>query len=181
MKNLDLSQLSILIVENHDHMRVMFKEIFRTFGIKKNYALATPESGYEAFSKGGSDLVLIDWAPDFDGIGLLNKIRTDSNSANPFVPVIMVTAYSDVDRVVEARDAGMTEYLNKPVSAKRLYQRITSIVESERPYVRVSKFFGPDRRPKKKGITGDERRESARDSDDEANKMKSGKDSEHKE
>ncbi len=73
----------------------------------------------------------------------------------------MVTAHSEIDRVIEARDAGMTEYLTKPISAKSLYQRIASTVESERQFIRVSDFFGPDRRRKNTGIKGDERRRSA--------------------
>lgn len=103
-------------------------------------------------------MVLIDWAPNFDGVGLLNKIRTDPESVNPFVPVIMVTTHSEVKRVLEVRDAGMTEYLTKPISAKRLYQRISAIVETERPFVRISEFFGPDRRRKSTEPDGDERR-----------------------
>jgi len=113
------------------------------------------------FNSEGPDLVLIDWAPNFDGIGLLNKIRTDPESLNPFVPVIMVTAHSEATRVIEARDAGMTEYLTKPVSAKRLYQRISAIVETERPFVRISEFFGPDRRRKKAEPKGQDRREKS--------------------
>ena len=121
----------------------------------------TPNPGLRCLIVRGPDLVLIDWAPNFDGIGLLNKIRTDPESLNPFVPVIMVTAHSEATRVIEARDAGMTEYLTKPVSAKRLYQRISAIVETERPFVRISEFFGPDRRRKKAEPKGQDRREKS--------------------
>ncbi len=168
MKNFDLTQLSVLIVEKHPPMRSMLRGILRELGVRKTHDTATPEAGFEAFNEKEPDLILIDWAPDFDGIGLLDKIRTDAKSVDHFAPVIMVTAHSEVDRVIEARDAGMTEYLTKPVSAKRLYQRIASIVDSNRRFVRASEFFGPDRRRKKIGHTGDERRGSALGSDDEA-------------
>jgi DNA-binding response OmpR family regulator len=82
----------------------------------------------------------------------------------------MVSAHSEADRVIEARDAGMTEYLSKPISAKRLYQRISSIVESKRPFIRVSEFFGPDRRRQTVGIMDNERRERNPVSDDETDK-----------
>ena len=170
MKNFNLTQLSVLVVEKHHPMRAMFREILRELGVKEVFDAATPKSGFEVFNQERPDLVLIDWAPDFDGIGLLNKIRKDANSNNPYVPVIMVTAHSEVSRVIEARDAGMTEYLTKPVSAKRVYLRISKIVESNRKFIRISEFFGPDRRRKKMGLTGDERRESAEGSDEEANK-----------
>ena len=167
MKNFDLTQLSVLVVEKHSPMRSMFRGILRELGIDKIDDASSPETGFEEFNHMQPDLVLVDWAPGFDGIGLLNKIRTDTNSSNPFAPVIMVTAHGEADRVIEARDAGMTEYLTKPISAKSLYQRISSIVESERPFIRIADFFGPDRRRKKTGIKGDERRGSAQDPDKE--------------
>ncbi len=161
MKNFDLTQLSALVVEKHPPMRSMFRGILRELGINNIEDAATPETGFEAFNQKGPDIVLIDWAPDFDGLGLLDKIRTDPNSDNPFAPVIMITAHGEADRVIEARDAGMTEYLTKPISAKSLYKRIASIVASERPFVRVSDFFGPDRRRKKEDFGDNERRASA--------------------
>ena len=139
-------------------MRAMLREILRELGVNNICDAADPETGFELFNNEGPDLVLIDWAPNFDGLGLLNKIRTDPESLNPFVPVIMVTAHSEASRVIQARDAGMTEYLTKPISAKRLYQRITAIVESERPFVRISEFFGPDRRRKNASPKGEDRR-----------------------
>jgi DNA-binding response OmpR family regulator len=161
MKNFNLTHLSALLVEKHHPMRAMLREILRELRIRNIYDVSNTKSGFEVFNSEGPDLVLIDWAPNFDGIGLLNKIRTDPESLNPFVPVIMVTAHSEATRVIEARDAGMTEYLTKPVSAKRLYQRISAIVETERPFVRISEFFGPDRRRKKAEPKGQDRREKS--------------------
>ncbi len=165
MKNLDLTQLSVLVVEKHPPMRSMFRGILRELGIRKIDDAASPETGFEEFNRRAPDLVLVDWSPGFDGIGLLQKIRTDKDSNDPFAPVIMVTAHGEADRVIEARDAGMTEYLTKPISAKGLYQRIASIVESKRPFIRVSDFFGPDRRRKKEAFGADERREGAKTPD----------------
>lgn len=158
IKNYDLTQLSALVVEKHHPMRSMLRGILRELGLKNVDDVATPELGFEEFIQKEPDLVLVDWAPNFDGIGLLNKIRTDPNSSNPFAPVIMVTAHSEVDRVIEARDAGMTEYLAKPVSAKKLYRRISSIVESKRQFIRIAEFFGPDRRRKRIVHAGVDRR-----------------------
>jgi hypothetical protein len=45
-----------------------------------------------------------------------------------------------------ARDAGVTEFLAKPISAKALYQRILNVVASPRPFIRTKTYFGPDRR-----------------------------------
>ena len=58
----------------------------------------------------------------------------------------MLTGHTEADRVMEARDAGVTEFLAKPVSALQLFQRIRTIIEAPRQYVRTADYFGPDRR-----------------------------------
>lgn len=181
MENLNLTQLSILIAEKRPNMITMLRGILRELGVRKVYEASTPESGFEEFNLKGPDIVLIDWGPGFDGIGLLNKIRKDAHSKNPLVPIVMVTAHGEIERVIEARDAGMTEYLTKPISGKRLYQRIAAVVKSNRSFIRNSKFFGPDRRRHKKEHSGDDRRKRAPGPDDEADKMKAGEDNGHQE
>jgi hypothetical protein len=58
-----------------------------------------------------------------------------------------------------ARDAGVTEFLVKPLSAKALYERILSVVLHPRPFVRTKNYFGPDRRRNSNpGYAGPERR-----------------------
>ena len=81
-----------------------------------------------------------------DGIELTQMIRQPNGSGNPFVPIILLTGHCDKRRVMTARDAGVTEFLAKPISAKALYQRILNIVVSPRPFVRTKIYFGPDRR-----------------------------------
>src|SRR6202140_2331278 len=73
-------------------------------------------------------------------------IRQGGANANPYVPIIMVTGHSEKKRVIGARDAGVTECLAKPVSAKALYQRIFNAVPNPRPFIKTRTYFGPDRR-----------------------------------
>ena len=49
-------------------------------------------------------------------------------------------------RVTLARDAGVTEFLAKPISAKGLYQRVLNVVANPRPFIKTKNYFGPDRR-----------------------------------
>ena len=106
------------------------------------------------------DIVITDWAmPIFDGLELTRMIRQPGANANPFVPIIMLTGHSEKKHVMAARDAGITEFLAKPLSAKALYERILNVVMNPRPFVRTKTYFGPDRR---RGVvsnyTGPERR-----------------------
>ena len=63
----------------------------------------------------------------------------------------MVTGHTEVRRVKYARDVGVNEFLAKPLSAKELYQKIISVIDHPRPFIRTKTFFGPDRRRKNVG------------------------------
>ena len=84
--------------------------------------------------------------PIFDGLELTQMIRQPGANTNPYVPIIMLTGHSEKKRVIAARDAGVTEFLAKPISAKGLYQRILNVVANPRPFIRTKTYFGPDRR-----------------------------------
>jgi len=56
--------------------------------------------------------------PDCDGLNLLQAIRSAGNE----IPVIILTAYGEVDTYLEAMNAGATEYLNKPIKSEELVQ-----------------------------------------------------------
>ena len=158
MKNYDLSKIKILVVEKQAPMRTLLRQILREFGVEKVDDALTPENGFELFNETTPDLVLVDWAPDFDGLKLVQRIRTDEESVFPQVPVIMVTAFNETNYIYEALDAGMTEYLTKPISAKLLYLRIVSVIENKRHFIRAQEFIGPDRRRRKDGYGAPDRR-----------------------
>jgi DNA-binding response OmpR family regulator len=61
-----------------------------------------------------------------------------------------MTGFSEKRRVVQARDAGVTEFLVKPFTARDMYRRISQIVERPREFVKSEDFFGPDRRRTKR-------------------------------
>ena len=58
----------------------------------------------------------------------------------------MMTGHSARSRVYEARDAGVTEFVVKPVNARTLLDRIMAVIYRPRPFVRTKSYFGPDRR-----------------------------------
>jgi DNA-binding response OmpR family regulator len=73
-------------------------------------------------------------------------IRSNPQAPNPFVPVIMLTGHTSLEHVRQARDAGINEFIAKPVSVKTLMSRLVAVIEHPRPYVRTGSFFGPCRR-----------------------------------
>jgi two-component system chemotaxis response regulator CheY len=76
----------------------------------------------------------------------MQMIRKEKQSKNLFVPITVVSANTEVRHILTARDAGMTEFLAKPISAGLIYARICLIIERQRLFIRCNGFFGPDRR-----------------------------------
>ncbi len=106
-----------------------------------------------------ADIVIVDWEMQpVDGIEFIKTVRTADDSLNPFQPIIMLTGHSERRRIIEARDAGVNEYVVKPISANTLFERIEALIERPRPFVRLESFFGPDRRRKSSDPARDERR-----------------------
>ena len=122
------------------------------------FSTGDPEIAFEMYMTNPVDIILSDWTHDLDGMAFLKKLRQDRVSHDPFVPVIVCTANTKMHHVKTAQDMGMTEFLAKPVSAKTIYSRICAVIESTRPFIRVSNFFGPDRRSRGDGYGGVERR-----------------------
>lgn len=154
----DISRLKVLVLEKHTHMRRIMCDILRQLGVMYVQEAADPTEAFNTFRESPADIVLSDWSPGLDGITFLNMLRRHRESRNVYVPVVMVTAYSDMHHICTARDAGMTEFLAKPVSARLLYSRIKSIIENPRTFVRNMSYFGPDRRRRRLDFGGQDRR-----------------------
>jgi two-component system, chemotaxis family, chemotaxis protein CheY len=142
-----LESLKALIVEDNTHMRSLLRALLNALGIKDISEAIHGQAGMEALRERKFDLVLTDLAMSpMDGLELTRHLRNDEKSPNPFVPIIMITGHTEKYRVEAARDAGVTEFLAKPITAHNLFARITEILERPRAFVRCDSYFGPDRR-----------------------------------
>ncbi len=139
--------LKALIVEDNAHMRVLLRELLNTAGIRDVAEAGNGSAAITVLRERKCDLILSDMAmAPMDGIEFTRHVRTHETSPNPFVPIIMITGHTEKHKVEEARDAGVTEFLAKPITARNLYARIAEIVERPRAFVRAEDYFGPDRR-----------------------------------
>jgi CheY-like chemotaxis protein len=139
--------LKILVVDDNAHMRKLIVTILHAFGVGQVVEAATGEKAWALLRETTPDVITLDWVMGgMSGIELAKKIRTHPQSPNPFVPVIMLTGYTQVHHVAQARDAGINEFLAKPVSATAMMTRLTSVIEQPRPFVRTGMYFGPCRR-----------------------------------
>jgi two-component system, chemotaxis family, chemotaxis protein CheY len=139
--------LRILLVDDNHHMRVLLTEILRAIGVVHIHEGADGAEGLQQLRNHPIDSVMTDLSMQpLDGIDFVRLLRNSPDSPNQMVPVIMITGHSTMRRVAEARDAGVNEFLAKPLTARGVLERLNRIVEHPRPYIRTQDYFGPDRR-----------------------------------
>jgi DNA-binding response OmpR family regulator len=158
---LDISEVSFLIVEDNLHMRTIIKTILSAFGVRKIEMVPDGAEALKSLKIITPDIILLDWwMTPIDGIEFTRMIRSGNTAASPFTPIIMISGYGEVGRVVEARDTGVNEFLIKPISAKGLFARIRSVIQNPRPFVRTKTYYGPDRRRAQKPFQGADKRKN---------------------
>lgn len=140
-------KLKVLVVDDNAAMRGLVRTVLTAFGCEKIFEASTAQHCVEILRAEAIDVMVLDWKmKPVDGISLVRMLRDTDKSPNPFIPIIMLTAYTEPSKVHEARDAGVTEFMAKPFAAEALFRRIQVIINRPRPYVRTKQFFGPDRR-----------------------------------
>ena len=106
----------ILIIDDDPH----FLRVLQRILSGEKFAVTATSNPCEAIGllrSGNFDLIICDLRmPDCDGLNVLQAIRSAGNE----VPVIILTAYGEVDTYLEAMNAGATEYLNKPIKSDEL-------------------------------------------------------------
>jgi two-component system, chemotaxis family, chemotaxis protein CheY len=139
--------LKVLVVEDNAHMRTLLRSLLHALGMKQVYECNDGASAYKELRERKPDFVLTDLSmKPVDGIEFTRMVRNAADSPNPYVPIIMITGHTERPRVMAARDAGVTEFLAKPITVQSLMTRIAEIVDRPRAFVRCETYFGPDRR-----------------------------------
>ncbi len=158
-----LGKLAFLIVDDNANMVQIIRTILKNFGVVHMYDAPGVVEAFALVQQFAVDVALVDYNLGFmDGIEFVRLIRTAPDSPNPYLPIIMVTAYSEHNRVLAARDVGVNEFCAKPVTPIQIYRRIVEVIERPRSFVRAPNYFGPDRRRREDAsYTGPERRRAA--------------------
>lgn len=139
--------LKILLVDDNHYMRVLLAEILRAIGVVRIYEANDGAEGLQMMRDHPVDLVMTDLSMQpLDGIDFVRLLRNSPDSPNQMAPVIMITGHSTFARVNEARDAGVSEFLAKPLTARGVVERLHQAIEHPRSFVRTDDYFGPDRR-----------------------------------
>ncbi len=148
-EDIGLGDVKTLAIDDSEHMRSIVVTLLQGLGFSFDniHTARDAAEGFELFRSQPIDLIIVDYQmPVLDGIDFVRLVRKGADSPNPYVPIVMLTAHADREHVIAARDAGVSEFLRKPVTATSLYERIVAIIERPRLFIRTKSYLGPDRR-----------------------------------
>lgn len=139
--------LRVLLADDNAHMRTIVAAVLKSIGVKHIRDASNGAEALNVLREWQVDVAMVDFRMQpIDGVEFTRLVRNAKDSANPFLPIIMLTGYADRTRVIEARDAGVTELIVKPVTAQAVIARLNSVIFHPRPFVRTEDYFGPERR-----------------------------------
>lgn len=119
-------KMKILVVDDHESMRRIEKQILNDLGYPNVDMADDGSTALPMLLNGNYDFVITDWnMPEMEGIELLRAIRADDRIGK--TPVLLVTAESKKERIVEAAQAGVNDYVVKPFNADTLSAKISRI------------------------------------------------------
>ncbi len=150
MANSRLEELRVLVVDHNPFDCELLKGVLKAIGVGEVTTTLNSDEAFLEIKKGKTSLVLCCWDLEpINGEEFVKAIRAGENGIDPLVPIIMVTGRTEARYVANARDAGITEFVAKPLSVKQLLSKIVEVLDRSRPFVKADGFFGPDRRRKK--------------------------------
>ncbi|MBI1358927.1 MAG: response regulator [Alphaproteobacteria bacterium] len=164
-KPLKARTLSVLVVDANNFSRGLVAEILRGLDITNISAARNEEDACACLAEQPIDLILMSWEPgdQFDALGFCRALRRTENDRLRRLPVILVTASLTRQMTIDGRDAGVDEFLARPISPGALKQRLEMVIETPRPFVDCAVFIGPCRRRKNPAdYHGAKRRDSDR-------------------
>jgi len=120
--------MKILIVDDFSTMRRIIKNLLRDLGFINTQEADDGTTAMPMLQNGNFDFVVTDWnMPGMQGIDLLKAIRADDKLKH--LPVLMVTAESKREQIIQAAQAGVNGYVVKPFTAVTLEEKINKIFE----------------------------------------------------
>jgi two-component system, chemotaxis family, chemotaxis protein CheY len=142
-----IQALKVLVVDDEHTMRKVTKSLLQAIGVKTIHEANDGRSGLEAICTLAPDVVILDWEmPSPNGPEFVRQVRSPASFPFPDVPIIMLTAFGERSRVVEAVRLGVNEFLLKPVSSKALQARLVSIIAKPRRMVKKGDCYVPEPR-----------------------------------
>ncbi len=125
------SELKVAVIEDSDVAMEQICDQLKQLGVTQISKYADGKTGFEAIKTNAFSLILADWnMPGMTGFELLQAVRKEAQWKS--LPFIMITADSDLERIVQAISTGVSSYIVKPVTADVLRSKVEGLFKAKK-------------------------------------------------
>jgi CheY-like chemotaxis protein len=143
----NLKSVSTLLVDSDRFTRGLIVQMLRGFRMDPPVVCDTGAAAKTEMLQHAVDLCIMESVlPDMGSPELISWIRRPEMGVTRFIPVIVLSGYTQHRIVAAARDAGANTVLKKPISPQVLFDRIMWVARVPRPFIDAGVYVGPDRR-----------------------------------
>jgi len=123
--------MKFLVVDDFSTMRRIIKNLLHDLGYANVAEADDGNTALPMLQQGDYDFLITDWnMPGMPGLDLLKAVRADAKLKG--MPVLLLTAESKREQIVEAAQAGVNGYVIKPFTAVTLKEKLDKILESRK-------------------------------------------------
>jgi CheY-like chemotaxis protein len=142
--------LSALIVDSNNFSRGLIGEILRSLNLTNISSARSEEVAANFLIDRPIDVLLVSWEDGdaLNGLSFVRQLRHFEDDRIRRLPVVFLTSALTRQMVLSGRDAGVDEFLAKPISPLAMRQRLEMVIETPRPFIDCSVYLGPCRRRK---------------------------------
>jgi len=162
-----LTAIAVLIIVSSARAGSLVRQLFENLGIRNVYLVHTTREAVEFLRQikvhlivtdadleivseyataGGTTAVTNMNSMMLYGIHFVHRLRYSPASPAPFVPVLMLMDKASSDAVSQARDAGVSEIILRPLEAFNFCNRLVQMIDNPRPFITAENYRGPCRR-----------------------------------
>ncbi len=121
----DLKNMTLLYAEDEIGIRKNIADSLRYY-TKEIFEASDGEEAFKIYKEKQPDIILTDiHMPNLDGISLVQKIRKEDTK----IPIIMLTAHTDKDYLLEAVELKMEKYIVKPIDLDELFEALEKCIK----------------------------------------------------
>ncbi|MEQ3653879.1 MAG: response regulator, partial [Glaciecola sp.] len=122
-----LKKINIIVIDDMDSMLGLIISCLRELGAEKIQTASNGELAWKMLNKNRYDLIICDWdMPKMTGYQLLKLVR--ESQLHQHIPFLLLTAATEKKLVLDAVQAGVSDYLAKPFQPKELDYRIIKLL-----------------------------------------------------
>jgi two-component system chemotaxis response regulator CheY len=152
------ANLRVLVVDDVRAMRLVIRSLLHACGVEHIAEAADGGAALECLRAYPFDLVVCDMlmAP-MGGLEMMHHLRRPRSCLKPAIPVMMVSGNMDGRSVIAAIEAGVNEFLGKPLTPAIFQKRLGFMLDNPRPIVKTQEYWGPERRRRPLDVRQDRR------------------------